>query len=145
MNASTRRWLGILALGLAIGLLTGGIRAEDKKSTGSATGTWKSTFTLKNGRTIENTYKLKQEGEKLTGTVTGPRGREVKIEDGKVKDGKVSFQVTREFNDQKITFKYQGKLSGDTLKGKVESNRGGQAISFDWEAKRQKTTEKKSK
>lgn len=146
MNASRRTWFGILTLSLTIGLLTAGARAEDTKTTGNATGTWKSSFTTKDGKTIETTYKLKQEGEKLTGTAKGQRGGEATIEEGKVKDGKVSFQVTRGSGDRKFTAKYQGKLSGDSIKGKVEISFGDQSRSANWEAKRQKTaTEKKSK
>lgn len=138
MNAVNRRWFGLLTLGLAIGLLTTGVRAEDKKTTGSATGTWKSTFTTAQGQTVETIYKLKQEGEKLTGTATGARGREVSISDGKVKDGEVSFQVMRGVGDRKVTVKYQGKLSGDSIKGKVEIQFGEQSRSANWEAKREK-------
>lgn len=134
MNVSRRTGFGVLALALAIVWLAPGVRAEDKKAGGSATGTWKSTFTSMDGQTFETTYKLKQEGDKLTGTIIGRDGRESKIEEGKVKDGKVSFQVTREFNDRKITIKFQGELSGDAIKGKVEFGER----SRDWEAKRQK-------
>ncbi|HTU89804.1 MAG TPA: hypothetical protein VMF69_06895 [Gemmataceae bacterium] len=134
MNVSRRTWFGVLALALAIAWLAPGVRAEDKKAAGSVTGTWKSSFTTNDGQTFETTFKFKQEGEKLTGTVIGRGGREAKIEEGKVKDGKVSFQITREFNDQKITVKYQGELNGDTIKGKVEF---GERMR-DWEAKREK-------
>jgi hypothetical protein len=112
---------------------------------GLLNGTWKSSFTTKDGKTLVSTYKLKQEGEKLTGTVIGPGGGEAKIEEGKVKDGKFSFQLTREFNDRKFTIKYKGELSGDSLKGKMEFGQGDQARSFDWEAKRQKEPDKKEK
>lgn len=146
MNASSRRWFGILTLSLVLVFLTTGVRAEDKKAAASATGTWKSSFTTAQGKTIETTYKLTQDGEKLTGTAVGARGKEATIEEGKVKDGKVSFQVTRQFGDRKFTAKYQGTLSGDTIKGKVEISIGDQSRSANWLAKRQKaTTEKKSK
>jgi ribosomal protein L21 len=145
MNASRRTWFGILTLGLAIGLLSSGIRAEDKKPASSATGTWKSSFTTKDGNTFETIYKLKQDGEKLSGIVTGRDGNDVKIEEGKVKDGKVSFQVTRELKDRKVTIKYKGDLNGDAIKGKVEFGQGDQARSFDWEAKRQKEAADKKK
>ncbi len=138
MNVQRRMGFGVLVLGLAGCLLAGGARAEEKKAAANATGTWKSSFTTGNGRTITSTYNLKQDGEKLTGTVTGPGGRETDIEDGKVKDGKVSFQVTREQGGQKFTMKYKGEQKGDTIKGKVEIGRGDQSRSFDWEAKRQK-------
>ena len=45
--------------------------------------------------------------------------------------------MTREFNGNKFTTKYAGKISGDTIKGKAESERDGQARSRDWEAKRE--------
>ena len=34
--------------------------------------------------------------------------------------------------------KYSGKLAGDTIKGKMEFDRNGEATSRDWEAKREK-------
>jgi hypothetical protein len=50
----------------------------------------------------------------------------------------VTFSVTRERNGQKRTTKYNGKLEGDTIKGKAEFQRDGQTQSRDWEAKRDK-------
>src|SRR5215472_10204421 len=109
-----------LALGIvAVALLISAAAADDKKAADSATGTWESTFTTNDGKTFKTTYKLKQEGEKLTGTVTGRDGKETKLEEGKVKGGKVSFQVTRERDGNKFTIKYEGELSGDSIKGKV--------------------------
>ena len=73
------------------------------------------------------------------GAIGGGQGnQEVAISDGAFKDDKVSFTVTRERNGQKFTQKYTGTVSGDTIKGKIESERGGQSRSVDWEAKRQK-------
>jgi hypothetical protein len=138
MNVARRMGFGIVALGLVIACLSAGVQADDKKDGGSVTGTWKSSFTNQQGQTFETTYKLKQEGEKLTGTVTGRDGKETKLEEGKVKDGKVSFQVTRERDGNKFTIKYHGELSGDSIKGKVEVNDN----EFDWEAKRQKPAKK---
>ena len=133
MNVSRRTWFGVLAFALAIVLSAPGVRAEDKKA-GNATGTWKSTITTPNGDTIDIIYKLKQDGEKLTGTTKRGDGPERKIQQGKVKDGKVSFQYTVERDGNEFTVKYEGELSGDTIKGKV----GVGDNSFDWEAKRQK-------
>jgi hypothetical protein len=49
----------------------------------------------------------------------------------------VSFKVVREGrNGQKMTAKYSGKVSDDTIKGKIEFEVRGQAQSRDWEAKR---------
>ena len=101
------------------------------------TGTWKWT-SMFNNNSIESTLKLKQDGEKLTGTYVGRNNAETAIEDGKVKDDAVSFKIVREFNGNKFTMKYSGTLSGDTIKGKSEFERDGQTQSRDWEAKRQK-------
>jgi hypothetical protein len=108
--------------------------AEDKKS--DVTGTWKSSFTNQTGQTRESTFKLKAEGEKLTGTVSG-RNNDTAIEEGKIKGDEVSFQVTREFNGNKMVIKYSGKVSGDTITGKSESERDGQPQKRDWTAKRE--------
>ncbi|MGE3821687.1 MAG: hypothetical protein AB7I30_19925 [Isosphaeraceae bacterium] len=99
------------------------------------TGTWKWSVE-RNGQTFETTLKLKLEGGKLTGTVSGRNNTETPIEDGKVEGDDVSFKVTREFNGNKFTQTYNGKLSGDTITGKVEFEREGQTQSRDWEAKK---------
>lgn|SRR5487761_1434382 len=101
------------------------------------TGTWKWSVTF-NDRTRDMTLKLKLEGDKLTGSMLGRDNQETPIEDAKYKDGEVSFTVTRERNGQKFMIKYNGKVSGDTIKGKSEFQRDGQTQSRDWEAKREK-------
>jgi hypothetical protein len=131
----------VWALGCVLGLaaagwLAAGVRADAKKDA-DATGTWKSSRTM-NGQTFETVYKLKQDGDKLTGTVTGPDKTAVKIDKGEVKDGKVTFYVNRERNGQKFSLKFHGKLEGDNIKGKIEFSSGGQSRSFPWQAKRQK-------
>jgi hypothetical protein len=106
-----------------------------------ATGTWKwSTPGRNGGEARETTLKLKQDGEKLTGTISmGANGREAEISDGKIKDGEVSFKVTRKGrNNNEITMNYSGKLDGDVIKGKVETNFNGTPRSREFEAKRAK-------
>lgn len=128
-----RRFLcGPLALAF-VGLLSISARA----GAAEVTGTWKWS-TERNGQTIETTLKLKQEGEKVTGTITGRNNTETNIEDGKVTGEEVTFQVTREFNGNKIVQKFKGKLSGDSIKGTIEFERNGETQSRDWEAKKDK-------
>jgi hypothetical protein len=124
-----------LTAALVLGLLNlaGAARADDKPS---PTGTWKWTVE-RNGQTFDLSLKLKAEGDKLTGALVR-NDEETKIEDGTFKDGEVSFTVVREFNGNKITFKYKGKVEGDTIKGKTEVERDGQTMTRDWEAKRAK-------
>ena len=86
-------------------------------------------------QTVERSLKLKLEGDKLTGTMLRRDGKETLIADGKFKNGELSFSVTRERDGQKMTSKYSGKVSGDTIKGNVEFTREGQAKSLDWDAK----------
>jgi hypothetical protein len=104
-----------------------------------ANGTWKWKFTTPNGQEIEFSLALKQDGDKLSGTLTrGASGRTSEIGDGKVKDGEVSFSTVIERNGQSFTTKYKGKLDGDTIKGTTERERDGQVNTRDWEAKREK-------
>lgn len=123
-----------LALTLALAIITNVALATDK----SPTGTWKWTV-VRNNQNFEQTLKLKLEDSKLTGTLIGRNNQETKIEDASFKDGEVAFSVARERNGQKITTKYKGKLDGDTIRGKAETDRNGQTRSRDWEAKREKT------
>jgi hypothetical protein len=126
------RRLTLVAVAVALVGLAGVARAEDKPN---PTGTWKWTINF-GGNEREMAVKLKLDGGKLTGTFVGPDGKETAIEDGKYKDGEVSFKVTRERDGNKFVIKYSGKVSGDTLKGKSEFERDGETRSRDWEAKR---------
>jgi hypothetical protein len=126
--------LTAMLISLAVANFTRATLADESTD---PTGTWKWSVTF-NNQTREMTLKLKLEGDKLSGTMLGRDNQETAIEDAKYKDGEVSFTVTRERNGQKFTIKYQGKVSGDTIKGKAEFQRDGQAQSRDWEAKREK-------
>jgi hypothetical protein len=126
--------LTVAAVCLALLGVVGAVRAADKPN---PTGTWKWEIKF-NDLSRELSVKLKQEGDKLTGTFVGFDGKETKIEDGKYRDGDVSFTVNRERDGQKFTIKFMGKVDGDTIKGKSEIERDGQAQSRDWEAKRAK-------
>jgi hypothetical protein len=129
--------LAVASLSLLVALVIT-VQAQEKAN---PAGTWKWTVT-RGERKIENTLKLKLEGDKLTGVLVAPgrdnQSRETAISEGKYKDGEVSFAVTREFNNQKRTTKYVGKVAGDVIKGKSETERDGQKESTDWEAKRAK-------
>ena len=98
------------------------------------------------GQSIEATLKLKVDGDKVSGTVSMPgpnnQSREAPIADAKYKDGELSFSVTVEGKNQKRTTKYNGKVSADTIKGKMERDQDGKAQSTDWEAKRAKDDKK---
>ena len=130
--------LRCVALSLALALSSITVWAEAKAAKPDPTGTWKWTFTTAAGQAFERSVSLKQEGEKLSGFSTWPGGVQVAIADGKFKADEISFTLTREQQGAKYVSKYQGKVSGDTIKGKIESDLGGEKKSFDWDAQRVK-------
>jgi hypothetical protein len=107
-------------------------------SAASASGSWKWTIQTPDGDSINMSAKLTQDGEKLTGIfLDGFDQKSFDIKDGKVKDGDVTFTVVRPFNDDTITVNYDGKLSGDTIKGTMDVKFGDQdPMKNNWEAKR---------
>ena len=124
----------IACLALLISLNTT-TQAADAK----ADGTWTWTVPAQGQRPERtSTLKLKTEGDKVTGTISGRQNQDdIKIADGKINGDEVSFTVTREFNGNTMTQKYTGKISGDTIKGKVTGkNRQGEDTTRDWEVKR---------
>jgi hypothetical protein len=103
------------------------------------TGTWKWQQQGRGGQTQERTLKLKLDGQTLTGAVVvGQDNQEVAITEASFKDGTVSFKVSRpgRGGGQPRTDSYTGKLEGDTIKGKISTQRQGETVEIDWEAKR---------
>ena len=128
----------LLGAALVLGAMTQA-QAQDKKV--DPTGTYIWTQPGRNGGADRtNTLVLKLNGDKLTGNVTAPgRGgaaaAATEIADGKLAGAAVSFNVVRDFNGNSMTNKYSGTLADGAIKGKIESERNGQANSRDWEAK----------
>jgi hypothetical protein len=126
---------------LAVGFLA---RAEEPKAEvkkTDAAGTWSWTVPGRDGGPARtNTLALKVEGDKLSGNVAslGRDGqiRQTPIEAGQISGEDISFTMTREFNGNKLISKYTGKLTGDTIKGKIEMDRNGEIQTRDWEARR---------
>ncbi len=112
----------------------------------SPTGIWKwTTQGRSGGQTYEQTLKLDYKDGKLTGTLVGIKSErfqmpDTAISDASFKDGAIKFAVTREFNGNKVTTIYEGKLQGDTIIGSSErpDMSGGKAVKRDWNARRSK-------
>lgn len=117
-------------------LVAASISANAQTAKVDPTGTWSWTSPGRDGQTRTNTMKLKLDGDKLTGTVAG-RQQDTEIKEAKIKDGEISFKVTREFQGNSMTQQFTGKITGDTIKGKIKSERDGQPQERDWEAKRE--------
>jgi hypothetical protein len=135
-----------LHTGLCALLLLGAValvRGEDQKA--DPTGTWSWTVPGRNGGPDQKmTLKFKLEGDKLTGKLITPgrdgQSNETEIKDAKIADGEISFTVTRERGGNTTVTKYTGKVSDDTFKFKVTTERNGKAgRERNWEAKREKS------
>ena len=57
-------------------------------------GTWAGDLSTPDGNSISFTYMFKVDGAKLTGTVQGPRGDSLSLDNGKADGDKFSFDVT---------------------------------------------------
>jgi len=90
------------------------------------------------------TITLKQDGSTLTGTVPGMgRGGATpqEITSGKVDGDKVSFEVKRQTQNGEFVTKYEGTVSGDTMKLKVTrpGRGGGEPTTNEYTANREKS------
>lgn len=111
----------------------------------SPAGTWKWTQAgRQGGQGVERSLVLEYKGGALTGTLKGATMGQYEIPDtaiadGSFKDGVISFTVTTEFNGNKRTTKYTGKLAGDKITGESEGpGRGGEIMKREWNATRSK-------
>lgn len=69
------------------------------------------------------TYAFKQDGEKLTGTVTGPGG-DLPLNEGKVVGDKVTFFVTVDMGGTPAKFASEGVIKGDEITINTKSDGG---------------------
>lgn len=84
------------------------------------TGTYKGSISFQDNK-LELTYKLKAEGEKLTGSITSEYG-EIPLLDGKVSGNDFSYKIDIGNGPMEST----GKLMGDSIV--VTSNFGGMEV-----------------
>jgi len=84
------------------------------------TGTWVGDLSTPDGNTFPLKFNFKQDGSKLTGTVEGPQGDPLAINDGKIDGDKITFTVT--FNDTVIH--HEGTIDGDQIKVSSKSDNG---------------------
>jgi hypothetical protein len=81
-------------------------------------GQWKATRPGQNGQSQEFTFNFKCDGNKVTGTISSPRG-EIEISDGKMKGDTITFTTTMKRQDNEIKMNYKGKVSGDEISFKM--------------------------
>lgn len=148
MKLQNRIGLGAVALTIAAFVWSSGLCMAADKAIMDPTGTWKlATINAETkAKSPERTLKLKLEGGKLTGTIDGRseiNGKvkifEWPIKDTKLKGNDISFTVTHApvyGNGPDSTTVYEGKITGDTMKGTAETEWSGNTHKRDFEAKR---------
>jgi len=93
-------------------------------------GKWTGDMPGRGGDTTATTFTFKVDGEKITGSMTGPQG-DVPLQEGKVSGSQVSFSTTLDFGGNSIKILYKGTVSGDSIKMTRErEGGGGQAREF---------------
>jgi hypothetical protein len=123
-----------IALAFACGvllILAGSILAADAPA--YVAGAWELTSEGRNGP-MTQTLTIEQDGATIKGTLKGQRG-DAPVE-GAVAGNKITFSVKRQTqNGNTMVLEYTGTVDGDSIQGKVHSERFGER---DFTAKRSK-------
>jgi hypothetical protein len=137
MRSNRLNWTALLVAAIIVSFSGLARAADDKKP--NVAGTWEWTTTRQN-QEQKHAIKLKQDGDKVTGVYVPPRGDEVELKEVKLDGNNISFNITRKIQNNDRTIKYNGKIEGDTIKGKSEMVRddGSAGNARDWEAKKAK-------
>lgn len=98
-----KKLIAILTALLAFSFVA--VAAED------ATGNWKATIDTPNGTQVQ-TFALKMDGGKVTGTIGSEMLGNMQIAEGKVDGDKISFSISSDYG----VIRYAGTVSGDTMK-----------------------------
>ncbi len=83
-------------------------------SAADVSGTWTGQMPTRDGDTRDVTFKLKQDGTALTGTMSA-FDNDIAIQEGKVDGDKVSFSVTLEFNGNSFKILFTGTVKGGEM------------------------------
>jgi hypothetical protein len=92
-------------------------------------GKWSGEMPGRGGDVMPTTFTFKVEGDKLTGSMTGPQG-DIPIQEGKVSGDQISFSTTLDFGGNSIKLLYKGTVNGDQIKMTREREGSGQAREF---------------
>jgi lysophospholipase L1-like esterase len=108
-------------------------------STGAASlsGEWTLTMPGPSSDPVDLALTLKQEGNRLTGSVPRVGGGVLELVDGKLEGTKFSWVIhrTRE-GGGKMSYRMSGEVKDGQMKGKTETEMDGNPISNEWTAKR---------
>jgi hypothetical protein len=107
-------------------------KPDAKPADVNVTGVWDMSVETPNG-TIDNVATLKQEGEKLTGTLSSQMG-EIAME-GTVVGNEIKWVLNIDMGGQQVAIAFAGKVEGEAMAGVFEMGGMGTAA---WNAKKRK-------
>jgi SAM-dependent methyltransferase len=84
----------------------------------------------------EYTLRLDQTFQEIRGKVS-MQGREVPIAEPRLAGDQLNFTFNEDMNEQKALMRFNGRISGDTIRGNVVVQGGPSAGSYSWTAKRE--------
>jgi len=125
MRRTMLRWGALCALALLVG------DAVHAQEPANVAGKWELSMEGRQGPVTQE-LTIEQTGEKIKGTLKGPRGESAF--EGKVKGKEVTWSVKRETPRGEMVIEYSGKVDGDTMKGTM----GGGQFTREWTAKKMK-------
>jgi hypothetical protein len=94
-----------------------------------ASGTWTGQMPTRDGDTRDVTFKLKQDGAGLTGTMSA-FDNDIPIQEGKADGDKVTFTVTLDFNGNSFKISFNGTVKGDQIEMTREREGSGNKQNF---------------
>ena len=138
MKTSMSKQFSLPLITLSVALVLGFCRqASEAEAKVDPVGTWKCEYEI-GGQQRTSTLTIKNDGDKLAGTMDWPNQKDAKLKDVKLKDGELTFSAERVLADNKYNVEYKLKVEGDKLKGKGAVVTGDEKREFDFEGKREK-------
>jgi len=117
---------------------------EAKRTVGLAdvVGTWRFRIETGNGNSLEPSLKLAIKGKKISGVYTSRRG-DIEAKKIEIKDNQLTFEISGENDGNQWKVTYKGKPRGNSMKGTIDYDFGGNTGTVEFEGKR--GSEKKEK
>ena len=127
----------ISTLGFAILLAIGsGLFAQEEKKEKELdpSGTWRWDYDLQGETVKDHAILQKQKDGKVTGWLHSTiRDKPLEVKKGKIKGGKLTFEVVAEFDGTEVGLEFVGKLKGDELEdGQVFVETDADSMEFPW-------------